>query len=290
MTRFKVGLALVVTALTAIGFQNCERAKFTSVQDSFSVIGLAVPCPNGQSCSLNPLTYKPGITTILLALGDQNNQKLVGNPVSNQFLAESVIRFSSPKKDPKILIVKAINHHGEDPEDTLYIQSLLSRYQTTVVAEPSSGLKPDSTQGFDLIWFNNPGYPFSSKVSFDTLMAFEGGVVLQGDDLSRAETFSMTPLTGLTHIDNGTSVKCGNNTYPHDNNSGYQYRVGLNPEHVQGLDEADITFRYGNDIDNTVVAEPEIIVLAYARGGPADCVEPRPVVTLKQKDEKVIPQ
>jgi hypothetical protein len=279
--RLKMGTLILAAGVTVL-FQNCEKARFHSVQEFGSVIGLAVPCGT-QSCSLTPLTSKPAVTTILLALGDESNSQLVGNPVSNQYLAESVVRVSTPAQSPKILIVKAHNHNGEDPEDTLYIQSLLSGYQTTVVAEPAGGLLPEAVQGYDLIWFNNPGHPFSSQISYDTLMAFEGGVVLQGDDLARSDTFSMTPLTGLTYIDNGTSVTCGNQTFPHDNNAGEQFRVSLNPEIIQGVDQATVSFRYGNDIDNTVIADPAVVTLAVAKGGPSVCTEPRPAVVLRQK-------
>lgn len=282
MKRIKIGIPAFLTLALLGGFQNCDRARFTSVQDVFSTDGLALPC-GGQSCSLDPLTDKPAVTTILLALGDEKNSKLVGNPVSNQFLAESVIRFSSPEKDPKILIVKAINHHGESPEDTIYIQKLLSRYRTTMINEPTAGLTAAAVRGYDLIWFNNPGWPFSSKVSYDTLMGFAGGVVLQGDDLSQAEGFSLTPLTGLTFIDNGTSVRCGGKDYPHDDNNGEQYRVSLDPAFIQGLDASAVSFRYGNDIDNTVVADPKLEVIAVAKGGPASCTDSRPVVVQKKK-------
>lgn len=282
MKMLMMSIIVLITIVT-ITFQNCSRAKFTAINDDDgSSNSLALPC-GGQSCSLNPLTTKPAVTTILLALGDEANNKLVGNPVSNQFLAETVIRFSSPAKNPKILIVKALNHNGEDPEDTIYIQTLLSRYQTTMISETAAGIKPADVQGYDLIWFNNPGYPFSIKASFDTLMAFDGGVVLQGDDLSRSDTFSMTPLTGLTYIDNGTSVTCGGQSYPHNDNNGHQYRVRLNPDRIQGLDQSSIEFRYGNDIDNTVIANPDLEVLALAKGGPAPCTDDRPVVVRREK-------
>ncbi len=260
-----------------VAFQNCTRAKFTSTTGDSLNGGLAIPCGN-QSCELTPLTDKPAVTTILLALGDEANNKLVGNPVSNQFLAESVIRLSSPQINPKILIVRAKDNSGEDPEDTLYLQMLLARYSTVVIDEPAGGLAPADVQGFDLIWFNNPGFPFSIKVSYDTLLAFPGAVVLQGDDLARASSFSLTPLTGLTFLDNGVSVICNGVAYPHDNNAGEQFRVSLNSAKIQGLDQSTVSFRYGNDIDNTVTVGPEVEVLATAIGGPAACVDERPAV------------
>lgn len=278
LTKAKIGIALVAIAGLAAVFQNCTRAKFSVVNDE----SVATLCGT-QSCSLNPLTTKPAVTTILLALGDQHNSKLVGNPVSNQYLAETVIRFSSPKENPKLLIVRAKDNQGEDPEDTVYIQDLLKRYDTQLIDEPASGLRPSDVAGYDLVWFNNPGYPFSSTVSFDTLMKFEGGVVLQGDDLSRSDSFSLTPLTGLEYLDNGTSVRCAGVDYPHDNNSGHQYRVSLNPARIQGLDTSAISFRYGNDIDNTKIVDPSVEVLAVAVGGPSACTEERPTVVRRER-------
>lgn len=276
--NLRLAMVIGTCGVIAAVFQNCTNAKFQMIDDD-SVARLC----GTQSCSLNPLTKKPAVTTILLALGDEANSKLVGNPVSNQYLAETVIRFSTPQINPKILIVRALNNHGEDPEDTVYIQNLLKRYSADLINEPASGIKPADVAGYDLVWFNNPGYPFSSAVSFDTLKTFGGGVVLQGDDLSRAETFSMSDLTGLKYIDNGTSVVCAGRTYPHDNNSGEQYRVGLDPARVQGLGSAEISFRYGNDIDNTEILDPSIEVLATAIGGPAACTEERPVVVRRER-------
>ncbi len=278
LNKVKAGMAVGIVGLLAGVFQNCTNAKFSVVNDD----SVATLCGT-QSCSLNPLTLKPAVTTILLALGDEANNQLVGNPVSNQYLAETVIRFSSPKVNPKLLIVRAFANNGEDPEDTVYVQNLLSRYSADLIDEPASGLLPADVANYDLIWFNNPGYPFSSQVSFDTLLTFGGGIVLQGDDLSRSDTFSLTPLTGLKYIDNGTSVKCGGVNYPHDNNGGEQYRVSLNPAKIQGIDASAIHFRYGNDIDNTEIVDPSIEVLAVAVGGPASCVEERPTVVRRER-------
>ncbi len=276
--KVKAAAAIVLVAALAGVFQNCTNAKFSVINDE----SVATLCGT-QSCSLNPLTKKPAITTILLALGDEANNQLVGNPVSNQYLAETAIRFSTPKIGPRILIVRALNNHGEDPEDTVYVQNLLSRYSADLIDEPAAGLQPSDVANYDLVWFNNPGYPFSSQVSFDTLMTFGGGIVLQGDDLSRSDSFSLTPLTGLKYLDNGTSVRCAGVDYRHDNNGGEQYRVSLNPAKIQGLDASAIRFRYGNDIDNTEIVDPSVEVLAVAVGGPASCTEERPTVVRRER-------
>ena len=125
----------------------------------------------------------------------------------------------------------------------------------------------------------------SLKASRDALIRFAGGVVLQGDDLTIGSNFSMEELTGLKHLDNGTSVKCSDGkTYAHDNNNGESFRVTLDTTKIPGADSAPISFRYGNDIDNSVPARPDLEILATAQGGPEVCTESRPVVVRYFKD------
>ncbi len=270
-----VGVGLLIPAL----FQNCA-ANYGFKGPGEGAIALSC---GDSSCETTPLTTKPTVTTILLALGDKAKSQLVANPVSTKFLAETVIRYSSPQVDPKILIVRAKDTMGESPEDTIYIQDLLSRYHTTMINEPATGLLPSQVKDFDLIWFHNPGYPFSLKVSYETLLAFPGAVVLQGDDLTQGAGFSLTPLTGMKFLDNGTSIKCGNKTYSTDNNGGEQFKVSLDPTKIQGIDQSAVSFFYGNDIDNSVVASSDVEVLALATGAPQGCTEARPTVVRRIK-------
>ena len=308
----KPAYILVILGALMLTFQNCAEFGMSGVQfansngeqwqlemnDGLSTLGdpddggeeptgpeePEIPTPCVVDCVLTPLTDRPAITTILLALGDEQNNLLVGNQVSNQFIVESVIRYSSPQNDPKILVVKALDHNGEDPEDTIYVVDLLSNnYDVTMIDEPADGLTLEQTEGYDLVWFNNPGYPFSKEQSLATLLAFSGAVVLQGDDLSRGRGFSMTELTGLEYIDNGVRVTCDGQSFRHDNNRGEQYRVTLDDTKIQGLDQTTIGFRYGNDIDNTVVVNPDVEVIATAFGGPDVCTEERPVITRRLK-------
>ena len=239
---------------------------------------------DGVSCDLNPLTAKPAVTTILLTLGDMANSELVIKGASSQLIAETMIRTSTPVSNPKILIVLDNADGGENLEDRGYIEGiLLLRYDTTVITTTSNGLSPDQTEGYDLIWFNNPGHPMGSRNTMATLLAFKGGVIIQGDDMSWGSDnigyFSLEKLTGLRPIDNGSSVTCSDgNSYDHDNDSGYQYRVSIDPKKIQGADASALNFHYGNDIDNTAVARKDLEVIAVARGGPAVCTETRPVI------------
>lgn len=268
---------LVVAALVlacSLLFQNCGQPGSISQR-----IEKNLEICEGISCDLTPLTDRAAITTILLALGDAANQQLVVNGASAQLIAETVIRYTSPQKNPRILVVRDRKFNGEDPEDTLYVvEELLKRYQVEYIEEPSAGLTLQILEGFDVIWFNNPGHPMSSQNSRDALLAFPGAVVLQGDDLTRGSGFDMSALTGLRHIDNGAAVVCNDVSYPHDNNNGEKFRVSLSATQFPLADNDLIRFRYGNDIDNSVVVNPKVEILATAMGGPEVCTETRPAI------------
>lgn len=275
--RLKPKIAiLTLSILTIVFFQNCSRSGI-AIQDSIGSAKLGV-C-SGVSCDLTPLTSKPAVTTILLALGDEADDQLVINGASAQLIAETVIRYTSPVQNPKILIVKDFNDSGEDPEDTRYVEELLQRYNVTYLEESNTGLSDENLKDFDLVWFNNPGHEMGSLQTRDALLRFHGGIVLQGDDLARGSGFSMEPLTGLKYLDNGTNVKCSDGkSYAHDNNASNQYRVTIDPNKITGADDSSIAFLYGNDIDNTVVSRVDVEIIATAKGGRDTCIESRPAI------------
>jgi hypothetical protein len=242
---------------------------------------------NPEVCDRSPQVSEPGVVTILLALGDQLNQQMIVSGTSAAVIAESAIRFASPMRDPKILVVRdKVNFHSESYQDTEYIaRNLLRLYRIVdLIDEPLSGLKASDLAGYDLIWFNNPGYPMGSLVSRDVLINFAGGVVISGDDMTSGRGFSMQPLTGLGNIDNGTSVTCAGVSYHHDNNSSFQYRVNLNALAYPMFPTSAFNFRYGNDIDNSYVLSSRTEVIAWAQGGPSTCTEKRPVIARYQKN------
>lgn len=273
MQRFVV---LTIAAVLIIGFQNCSNVQFEGVQ-----AGKLGVCEN-VSCELTPLTGKPAVTTILIALGDEANNELVVKGASSQLIAETIVRYSSPVSNPKILIVRDVNAGGESAEDTVYIQELLKRYDTNdnvkFMQEPAGGLKASDVEGYDLVWLNNPGNPMGSVETRDVLLNFAGGVVLQGDDLAWGRNFDNSALTGLKYIDNGTSISCGGQTYGMDNNAGSQFKVTLDASKITGSASDALTFNYGNDIDNTSVLRDDLEVLAYAKGDIASCTEQRPAI------------
>ena len=260
-------LIMLTTACGKVGFD----------QSSSSVGSLGV-CA-GISCDLTPLTTRPGVVTILMAIGDQVDSQLVVKAASSQLIAETVVRYASPKPSPRILVVIDAGAGSESKEDSVYVaKNLLARYDVRLITETSAGLSAADLNGYDLIWFNNPGAPMSNVRSRDALIAFKGGVIMQGDDLGYGVDFDNSALTGLKFLDNGTSVTCGGTNYAIDNNAAYQYRVSLDATKIPGANASEIGFVYGNDIDNTVPARADLEVLAQARGPVDSCSQTRPAI------------
>lgn len=291
-------VTIISGALMVFAFQNCSHPEIsldpaidgTNVAASVAATPeqtapAATSTPNldvcqGVSCSLNPLTQRPAVVTILLALGDQSGDNLVIAGSSSQLIAETLVRNASPVKNPRILIVQDINSGNEDPEDAEYLKTvLLKRFQTTSILEPNSGLSANDLVGYDLVWINNPGHPMGSSATRDTLLSFKGGVILQGDDMAQGRGFSIASLTGLEFKDNGMAVNCKNQIYPHDNNSGFQYTVTLNSTLFPKTSNIPISFKYGNDIDLGLPINSNTEVLATAVSGVAECPASRPVIT-----------
>ena len=262
-----------VTSLILVALlTGCSQVKMTAAEDELGSLGVC----EGISCDLNPLTTKPAVTTILIALGDEADNQLVVNGASAQLIAETVVRYSTPKLNPKVLVVQDSNAIGEDPEDTAYtLNVLLGRYNPSFFEESANrGITDADLAGYDLVWLNNPGRPIGMASTREVLLRFKGGVVIQGDDLA----LDNEELTGLRYVDNGTQVTCDGVSYTHDNNAGTRYQVTLDPAKVPGANSSMIAFEYGNDIDNTSIVRPGLEVLASARGGPASCMELRPAI------------
>ena len=296
MSRNKTGLTLL-TIPVLVSFLSCSKIQFSDMANKDNQLAglgtedaangssgnddgtgfLPPEICDGTSCTLDPLTSKAAVTTILLALGDKANEQLVINGASSQLIAETVIRYTTPVSSPKILVVQDFDISGEDPEDTAYlVDVLLKRYNVTYLVEPAEGLSDETLAGYDLVWFNNPGHPMSSAVTFETLKRFKGGLVLQGDDLARGNEFSMESLTRIKYLDNGTSATCGDTTYNIDNNGGDQYAVSMNPQYFGS--NASLAFNYGNDIDNVEILSNSVQVLATAHVDKAGCTSERPAV------------
>lgn len=221
------------------------------------------------------------LATLLLTL----NAAELGEQSTLQLMAQTV-NWVSPVDAPRVLFVRDDFHHGEFAHDTRALEGLLASagYTTTLIDEPQHGLPLSALSGYDVVWFSNPGYPMDDIKSYHSLLQFSragGGVVLQGDDMSRGHgaSFSMFPLTQVSHIDNGEK-NCG--AYI-NNGKGGQYNVQFSSdEHpiLSGL--AGTSFTYGDDIDR--VALPSLAqgatreVLAWATTEGARNCEPKPVI------------
>jgi Mg-chelatase subunit ChlD len=174
----------------------------------------------------------------------------------------------SPVTDPRVLVVLDDNHHDEFSGDAAYVADALERagIDYELQQEPEHGLDVSALDGFDVVWFSNPGYPMDDQASFDTLRAAVGrgmGVVLQGDDIawSWGNAFDMSPLTHLTFQDNGTGA-CGRYT---DNNSGdASFQVQFEASHPMIGSLGGTSFLYGDDIDLSTPRSEGEQVLAWA--------------------------
>ncbi len=287
---------LILTLLIAFFVTSCGKNHYLiqdPTADSSSNLNIGVDpgplCttnPTAPACNLNPVVLKPGVVTILLALGDVAQQSIVIYEESSKLIAQNAVKFASPVANPKILVVKDFNHRGESNEDTEFIaEVLLANYSTTIKYETAGGLKECDLKGYDLIWFNNPGYPMGSITSLNSLKNFKGGVILSGDDLTQGSGFSLESFTGLKFKDNGTALACGGKSYKHNDNGGYRYRISLEEEFLPGLDESVRNFEYGNDIDNSILAfnDSKYQVLAYTNGAAGTCEVKRPIIIRYEK-------
>jgi hypothetical protein len=191
-------------------------------------------------------------------------------------LATNAVTWASPVVDPKVLVVLDENHHGEFDDDANYVADLLDAAGVDVTRydETDGGIKDKDLEGFDVVWYSNPGYPMDDLASFEALQAFGaigGGLVLQGDDMgwSWGGGFLMSPLTHLDFLDNGTGF-CGAWT---DNNDGSDYLVTIGADaHPVTAGLEGQTFLYGDDIDTTVArGEGETVLATATLDGSAGC-------------------
>lgn len=231
-----------------------------------------VPCPvappEGRSA------------TIVMKLTDRR----VDPDVAAQLVANAV-EYVAPGPQPRVLFVRDDNHRGEAANDTPQLRVMLDRTgvasDTHFMPEPKHGLLPEDIEGYDVIWFSNPGLPMDDEVTRFTLeaaLAAGKGVITSGDDVSASmgQGFPMTPLTHLIFEDNGTNT-CGEVT---DADRGANYRVTVTDDaHPLTRGLAGQSFLYGDDIDHTIPAGEGEEVLAWATlDGSDDCPVRTPVI------------
>lgn len=270
-----------------------NELKLEAMLDSTDASGIDnsddVYCEDLTECNNEePVAKKSGVVTILLALGDVANGRVIIPKESAQIIALDAIQYASPVEQPRILLVKDFNHHGESPYDTEYIKNILlsDYYEVDLINETSAGLSLSDFEGYDLVWFNNPGYGMGSKKTMQSLLDFSGGVVLSGDDLAQGSGFRTESLTGLKFHDNGVSAVCNGRYYSHDNNynNGSRYKVEITSDLFSDINDPLQFFDYGNDIDITSVStsRSNVEVLVSAKGS---CNSDIPVVVRYEKEE-----
>jgi hypothetical protein len=242
-----------------------------SVYNGESVEHVALDCP----------VVSTGKTeVVLLTLGNPGIDEATASGI-----ATNAVAYTSPVANPTVLVVLDENHHGEFADDANYVADLLSTsgYATTRLDEQDGGISIDDLTGYDVVWYSNPGYPMDDAASRDALQAFlatGGGVVLQGDDMgwSFGDGFSMSPLTDLQFVSNGTDF-CGEHT---DNDEGAYFRVTLGDDDSPAIDGLHgASFLYGDDIDDTVpMAVGEQVHATATLDGRDDCDTVPVIVTI----------
>jgi hypothetical protein len=197
-------------------------------------------------------------------------------------LAANAVDWVAPVSSPRVLVVLDDGHHDEFVGDAAYVRDVLAEldYNVTLIDEPKGGLKSKDVEGYDVVWFTNPGYPFDDVRTIDTLKKFladGGGVVTQGDDITQSMggSFNVSELVHLNFEHNGTST-CGVYT---DDNAGEKLSVSLGNEHplLDGIE--DTTFLYGDDIDQSTPSNTGEVVLGNATFSANGCTATRPVVS-----------
>jgi Mg-chelatase subunit ChlD len=273
--RFKVCTSLPTTGCGTRDVRLTYRwdgkgRKITGTKEATLNVACPPPPPVGKSATVLLTLSNPGISR------DEARE-----------LVQRTATWVSPVATPRVLLVLDNNHHDENSGDAAYVGKALqyAGIDYEYLKEPDHGLDVSALDGFDVVWFSNPGYPMDDQASFDTLRAAIGrgmGVVLQGDDMgwSWGHAFDMSPLTHLTFQDNGTDV-CGHSS--DDNVGEAEYSVQYVPSHPMIGSLGGKSFLYGDDIDLTTPKNEGEEVLAWGnvvgrRDGESLCDTRMPVV------------
>ncbi len=206
-------------------------------------------------------------------------------------LIKTTVEYVSQVETPEVLVVLDDNHNNEYTEDAAFIATKIYElgYRVTVIDEPSNGITESHVEGYDVVWFLNPGHPIDDRASLETLGSFReagGGFVLSGDDitLNYKEQADTSAFTFLKYISNGTTT-CGMKT---DNNVGASYRVTFDEtsDHLLSAGLGGLSFLYGDDIDHSQPVGDGEKVLAWATlDGDPSCDVRIPVVVALDLDD-----
>jgi Mg-chelatase subunit ChlD len=241
---------------------------------------VAVACPEvepdrgpGRSVMFLLTMFKPSI-------GQATSERLV----------RQAVHWVTPRPNSRVYLVLDDERRTESFEDTALIEGVLTAAGYDVVSfdEPADGLTPADLDGADVVWFSNPGWPMDDLATRDVLLQFRqngGGLVLQGDDMTYAlgQAFSMTPLTSVEHVGNGTPF-CGVRI---NNRTGNYYQVSIDEHNdhpvVDGL--IGTSFLYNDDIDVSAPIGAGERVLAWANlPGGSECPSHPAIVAFDPDD------
>lgn len=201
---------------------------------------------------------------ILLTFSNPRTPEEVANT-----LIKTTVEYVSQVETPEVLVVLDDNHNNEYTQDAKFIASKIYElgYRVKVIDEPRNGLTESHVEGYDVVWFLNPGYPIDDRATLETLGSFReagGGFVLSGDDitLNYKDQADTSPFTFLNYISNGTTT-CGKRT---DNNAGASYRITFDEDadHLLSAGLGGLSFLYGDDIDHSEPVGDGEKVLAWA--------------------------
>jgi hypothetical protein len=198
-----------------------------------------------------------------------------------QLIAVNIVNHVSPVANPKILFLEDSNLHGEDVNDVLFVHLLLQGFNVVSKKILPGGLQAQELVGYDLVWLINPGWPIENALTKTTLQNFSGSIVLQGDDMAH----NNQALTGLSYLNNGTSVSCNGGSYSFDNLGGYNYNVSMSEQFLPGIPLNSTFSTYGNDIDHTAIAvnDGKTKILAWASAPEGTCNLTVPAIAVREK-------
>lgn len=253
-------------------YQNGQET--ITKQESYETkVSCPAPAPKGR------------IVTVMMALSEPT----VPENVRNQLVAQSM-NWVAEHHDKRVLLVRDDYHHNEHTGEVEVLKGALEAagYTVDTLKEPRYGLRTRDLDSYSLVWFTNPGYPVDDAQTVATLhghLGRGGGLVLSGDDISRAawRGFRMSSLTGVKYSNNGV-ITCGVRT---DNNRGYGYALhSSNVTHPvsTNLDLQGVV--YQNDIDHTKAKSPETEVLVWGRVRANGCELNTPVVIAREFEGK----
>lgn len=276
--------------VTAYDLAYDEEGEMVRIEDLLAAQGdeaasrdeLRFPIHAGVEC---PITGKTVV--MVLTLHGPDGKTLA--PADARTLAKNAVDYVDPTGGaPKILLVHDYNNHNEDDADVDQIAADLKALYgaaNVTVKDACNVLRPEDVEGFDVVWFSNPGWPMGNVTSlpttFNTLVNFRGaggGLVLQGDDITQSSTGSMPLMETLTYLkfnNNGTNA-CGVGI---DNWGAGSYQVTFaDSSHPLLTGLAGKSFAYHNDIDHSTPSMLGEQVLASSSVNAPNCAVNAPTL------------